>query len=117
MFRWMDGWTGVCVCVGVRRWIDRWIEGRRDGRIDEWMDWNRVGGWIDRRLDKLFDEELHFLHLPYSMHAIAVGLWYLGLELLCCCLLPRIVTSGYYSEKAAAKCVKEMLEAVRVRHL
>lgn len=31
-------------------------------------------------------------------------------------LFDRIVTCGYYSEKAAAKCVKEMLEAVKYLH-
>lgn len=31
-------------------------------------------------------------------------------------LFDRIVTCGYYSEKAAAKCVKEMLEAVKYIH-
>ena len=32
---------------------------------------------------------------------------------ICCCC--RIVTCGYYSEKDAAQCVREMLEAVKVR--
>lgn len=36
----------------------------------------------------------------------------LAVEFLLCCY--RIVTQGFYSEKNAAKCVQDMLEAIKV---